>query len=594
MSISLNISPKIIPSIATLYNEVNRVFLEYIDNSLDSAESYYDTENNRYTRSIEVVIAIKGKSYRDGKVIIYDNCFGITNFTKVVESIGDSDKKTNAFTNGQFGYGIYSFLSHCSNMIITSKIKGSSPNSIPIDKKDFDAKHQKDVKFDLKTKSLLVNQRIAKLLGRSDIQKDLSGTVVELSCFKNSSWRDIDPNELKDEIEKHFEFLLLRQNLSITIVEKGKKYTCKPFDYNQFPGEIWEDKIEELSSTRYKTKYTFRPKQPIQVFIKITKGQEIKKAPIFISKGRRIAEIKDIKSFKSKNKSNLWDHPNVTGFIDLIDFLPPTIARTDFRNSAKSKALYDKLIELEPLILEEVRRVNRASEESHYRQLEDRLNKALTKLARLDAMNYRKQYVSGDEVNLEGGSSGIGLEPDAGMKDKTGDVPITPGHSSDGPIEGDGYGPGDISGNEPGGSETGAEPLNKLADNPFEDSEFKGKERKRSGFNIKIDSGDPIIDAATDQPMRSELFGSEIRIYQQHPDFKERVKGFRSGKQKITQRLITYLAGEITVHYKDKFHNKMGQPEYNKSMFSGLVSFIYQFESMLSDLVNTNLSDLSG
>ncbi len=42
MGIQVNISPRIIPSIASLYHDVNRIFLEYIDNSLDSAEEFYD------------------------------------------------------------------------------------------------------------------------------------------------------------------------------------------------------------------------------------------------------------------------------------------------------------------------------------------------------------------------------------------------------------------------------------------------------------------------------------------------------------------------------------------------------------------------
>ena len=68
-----------------------------------------------------------------------------------------------------------------------------------------------------------------------------------------------------------------------------------------------------------------------------------------------------------------------------MDFLEPTIARNDFTNSEKSKALFSKLIEIEPLILDVVKYVNKASEERHYQELEDRLNQALSKLARLEA-----------------------------------------------------------------------------------------------------------------------------------------------------------------------------------------------------------------
>ena len=56
MSINLNISPRIIPSIATLYNDTNRIFMEYIDNSIDSAEEFYQEENNSYSKEINIVL----------------------------------------------------------------------------------------------------------------------------------------------------------------------------------------------------------------------------------------------------------------------------------------------------------------------------------------------------------------------------------------------------------------------------------------------------------------------------------------------------------------------------------------------------------
>jgi hypothetical protein len=565
--IKLHIAPKMMQSIANLYDDVHRVFLEYIDNSLDSAEDYFDVSHNTYTRKIEIIFAVRG-----AVVYIYDNCAGIKNIRKVVESVGDSDKKAQPWTNGQFGFGIHSFMSCCDKLEITSKGEGEATLYIPIEKKQFNKGAKEDAFFPApKVKYALISKVEENILGIK--WNGNSGTKIILSGFDKSSRRNICLQNIKDEIEKHFETLLTRKNLIIKCIDGNKKVKCTSYDYSIFGGETYSDDIKELIHIdRWGQKNIFKPSNPIKVYIKVAKGREINKKPIFTLKGRRIGEIGDTKSFRTKHRGDLWEHPNVTGYIDLGDFLEPNITRVDFRRGSRRKALYNKLFELEPLILDVVRDVNKASEKSHYRQLEDRLNKD----------------VSGDEVNLEGGGSGAGLEPCEEITKNPVPGPIGPE-----PRE---YwlDPGNILGNEPGGSETGAKPLNKLADNPFEDSEFKGKERKRSGFNIKIDSGDPIVDAATDQPKRSELFGSEIRIYQQHPDFKERVKGFRSGKQKITQRLITYLAGEITVHYKDKFHNKMGQPEYNKSMFSGLVSFIYQFESMLSDLVNTNLSDLNG
>src|SRR3972149_10661518 len=573
MPIPVHISPRLIPNVASLYNDVNRIFMEYIDNSIDSAEKFYDKEKNSYSKPIEITLRIGGENYKDGKVIVFDNCFGITNFTKVVQSIGNSDKKADFTTNGQFGYGIYSFMASCSKLEITSKTKKENALYIPIEKEQFDKDKQEDV-FSPNPKTV------------KEYEYE-TGTKICLSHFNKHSWKQIDAQELENEIERHFELLLARKNLTIKIIRGGnllldtEEFVCKPFDYGQYEGEIWEDYLKELSFVKgRKSPHQVKliiPK-PIHIFIKVTKGKEINKRPVFICKGRRISEVKDIRSFKSVHKSELWDHPNVTGYIDLLDFLEPTIARNDFTHSEKSRALFNKLIEIEPLILDVVKDVNKTSEERHYQELEDRLNQALSKLARLDAMNYRTDILRGNEINLEKGGEGWSSEK-----------------SGEGGSGGGGGGATDTSTGDTPGGDSGDSASNKEAENPFEDTGFKGGEKKKSGFNVRIDEREPDIDSISDKPMRSNLYGSEIRVFKQHPDFQERVEVSKRGKTRITQRLITYLAGEITVHYKDKFHTKKGtEPEYSKSHFSDLVSFIYQFEDMLKDLAGKNLSDLNG
>ena len=62
----------------------------------------------------------------------------------------------------------------------------------------------------------------------------------------------------------------------------------------------------------------------------------------------------------------------------------------------------------------------------------------------------------------------------------------------------------------------------------------------------------------------------------------------------ISQRLITYLAGEITVHYKDTFYEKNKiNIEYSKKHLEELVDFIYQLEDSLKYLRNQDMSKLS-
>ena len=85
MPIKLHISPRLVKSVSSLYNDPNRIFMEYIDNSLDSAGHWFSDESVGYTRPIEITLKIEGKNKKDGRVTIADNCFGITNFKKQIK-----------------------------------------------------------------------------------------------------------------------------------------------------------------------------------------------------------------------------------------------------------------------------------------------------------------------------------------------------------------------------------------------------------------------------------------------------------------------------------------------------------------------------
>jgi hypothetical protein len=582
MSIKLHISPRLVKSVSSLYNDPNRIFMEYIDNALDSAEKWYSKEKNGYTRPIEITLKLEGKNKRDGQVTISDNCFGITDFEKLVQSIGDSDKKAQGFTNGQFGYGIYSFMAACEKLEVSSRENSKDALYIPIYRSQFDQARQEDVQFP--------DPKILK----NFIFK--SGTIIILSHFDADSWRQINIKDLIIEVEKHFELLLQRENLTLKIINNDSNaYICKSFDYSSLEGEVYEDYITDFITKDKRIKagnLAIKVENPVHIFLKMTRGVTINRPPVFISKGRRICEIKDVKSFKSNHKSDIWGHPSVTGYIDLKDLLGPTIARNDFRNNNDSKALYGTLYELEELILEFVKKANLKSEARHYEQLEDMLNQALSKLARLDSMNFRTDHIKGGDVNLRADAFGADIEEGRGVKDFSNGEILNPGGNDFGGDEGEGAGPSDIKEGEIPTDKKGGDKID--SETQFDDSDIKGKERKRSGFNIRISDAEPQIDSETEKPVRSLLIGSEILIYKKHPDFENRVSHTRQGETKITERLITYIAGEITVHYKDKFYNKINQgaPEYNINLFIGLVEFLYQFEAMLAPLAGKNLSDL--
>lgn len=578
MATKVHISPKILLSISSLYNDTNRIFMEYIDNSIDSADqNYFIKDINSYSRPIEITLKIEGDNSKNGRVIITDNCFGITNFTKIVGSIGDSDKKAQAWTNGQFGYGIYSFMAACGKLEVLSKLENKDALYLPIERTEFEKARQEDIK--------LPNPKRIKNFPY------VSGTKIELSEFDKDMWKVIDVKFLKKEIERHFELILKRRNLLIKLIEAdGTENVCSYFDYNNFEGDVYENfmtDLEDSSDGRRKNANVIHLDHPVFIYLKITNGQTISKPPVFISKGRRICEIKDVKSFRSSHKNDVWGHPNVTGYIDLHDLLGPTIARNDFKNNKESRALYQALYDLEELIIDFVKQANVQSEERHYQQLEDVLNKALSKLARIDSMNYRVDYISEGKTSLSSDGIGVGVAEDFGEKGRgDGDEIDNLGRDNSDldSLNDQGEFPGDNSGGE--------KAKNQESEN---ESKFSGAEKKRSGFNVRISEEDPQINGLTGKAYRSIWDGNRIIIYKKHPDFQSRVRISHQGAAKISERLISYLASEITIHYKDLFYKKMqdGQPEYNKDMFESLVDFIYEFERMLQVYNGKNLSELN-
>lgn len=588
--ISPHISPRILGNVASMYNEISRVFMEFIDNSIDSAESFYQPRENNYNKDIEIKVEYSGSTKKSGQIVITDNCTGMdkNGLLRIIKEIGNSDKKEQPWTNGQFGYGIYSFLSVCEDIEIISKIENHKPEVVKLNRNELEKDHLEDVKIEAPKQCL------------SQYLEYKSGTKVILKKFDKVHWKDIDLRELTDEIEKHFELLLSRNKINISIFKNSELlHVCKAFDYDRFNGDYYREDVDTLiyKSIRGGTKKYYLGNNPIKILVKITEEEDINKRPVIISKGRRISEIKDLRSFRiSKNKQAIWNHPNLTGYIEVQDFISPNIARNDFRNNDKSKALYQYLINLEDLIKDLIDTINKETEEKHYKKLEDALNQALSQLAKLDitTLRYRTEIISGNSINLEPGTSGGQIIADEGGAKDRGDGKSG---SSDnvGENEGDGAGPKAGDGNIPGGS-SGDDSSNTEAENPYDDTGLTGKKTRKSGFNVRIVDRPPdnITDERTGQVVqsRSRLAGDTIEIFKIHPDFQIRIGQSRTKSHKITQRLITYLSGEMTVHYKDMFNNKMGQAEYNKWMFVDLTESIYLLEDMLAPLVGKNLSDL--
>ena len=84
----VDISPRMIKQVAASYTEINRIFMEFVDNSIDSAEDFFDQETDSYSKEIKITVDFDKKEMR-----FTDNCSGMNDIAKVVSTIGNSDKR---------------------------------------------------------------------------------------------------------------------------------------------------------------------------------------------------------------------------------------------------------------------------------------------------------------------------------------------------------------------------------------------------------------------------------------------------------------------------------------------------------------------
>jgi len=211
-------------------------------------------------------------------------------------------------------------------------------------------------------------------------------------------------------------------------------------------------------------------------------------------------------------------------------------------------------------------------------------------------LKYRTEIISGKEIPLQDGGDdghveGIEEKIKINVVDPDDPDPDDPDPDDPDPDDPDPDNPNDNINPDNDGNSQLLE-----SENPYDDSNKSGKKSRRSGFNIHINDGLPDTIMRDGKPVeqRSILAGDTIEIFKQHPDFKSRVRQSRTQAHKISRRMITYLAGEITVHYSHMWFNKLGKgnPQYNKEMFVDLTQRIYMLEEMLSHLKDENLSDL--
>lgn len=323
--------------IARRYETTERVLMEYVDNALDDAEVLFRENNNRYPYPIKIEVAI---DFDARTVTIKDNCRGMSRqlLERVVKNIGESQKRGVTWVNGRFGFGVQAFRAAADTV-------------------EFQTKHQTSSGYTLKLhRSQHHGIKEAKRFDDPFPTDSGTGTIVSIIGF-DANWSDFSVESIKTEIENHFERLMARSNLTITVSEIGQlPVQCLPFDYKRIEGES----IQQTFRVNHKAE-TY----PIDVHLTVARQKIPNRAASFFVRGRRINDAVQIKSFirKSKYKTGLWGHPNLLGYIEVGEIVQPAITRDDFNRTKGRQVCYETILTLEPEINKLLRQVNKAGKD---------------------------------------------------------------------------------------------------------------------------------------------------------------------------------------------------------------------------------------
>jgi len=534
--------------IAGMYQSATRVIMEYIDNSLDDAEAYYE-EKGSYPYLIEITVDVDTKKRG---VTITDNCRGMNRekLVRVVEYVGSSDKKAQPWTNGQFGFGVHAFRACCKRLDIITKSLDDDPWRMIIDRDTNEIPDEER----LPTRAFPFP----------------SGTVIELGRFDGGWWKEVNPQELVNEIELHFNHLLRRERLNIQVVEGNRVYICKPYDIGIFNGSDFEYVIERVRDGKHDLDIILP--HPIEIRLKVCENPLPDKPPLFLNMGRRIEEAAKIKSYYnfSPYKGKVWAHPHLIGYIEINGNLEPTLDRSDFKRTKKRRAIYEGIAKVEEDIHTSLSKIVQSTNAENLGHLGSLLTRLLERIAQEDRMILREAFAAG------------------------GDVSLSEAPASDTEFANPGAGDGEA-GQEAG--EPGGEKIRVEAG----EGDLTGRRRRGSGFVVRFD--DTALDALIQEDgtiPRASLVEDTINIYINHPDFVDRTSRARHGRMKLSDRLASYVAAIIATYYKDTYYSKYNlQPEIKRvvgsrtAMFDDFLSFTCRLEQMLQEYVGSDLEKIA-
>jgi len=350
--------------IARRYESTERILMEYVDNALDDAETLYRENDSAYPYEVKIEVLI---DFSNQSVTVRDNCQGMLKDTleRIIRNVGESQKRGLTWVNGRFGFGVQAFRAAA-------------------DVIRFQTKNEKSPHFGLELqRDQHTGIQGAQVLSESFPSNTNTGTLVQVRGFDDEWFENITAESIKQEIESHFERLLARPNLMITVQEEGEEpVRCRPFRYRDIPGRDIQHMLDvRINGETY----------PVEVHLKVADFEVPGRTVRFFARGRRVNQVSEIKSFlrKSVYRTSVWGHPHLLGYIEVGEIVRPVITRDDFVRNKNRKIFYDAILNLEDEIKNSLDRINEAQRDTTLNRLEDVLREVLDKIARQDRRQLR-------------------------------------------------------------------------------------------------------------------------------------------------------------------------------------------------------------
>lgn len=354
-AIDLNISDPVLllNEIARRYETTERILMEYVDNALDDAAYLYRDNQGAYPYPIAIDVALDEAKRT---ITVRDNCRGMTRETlqRVVQNVGESEKRGVTWVNGRFGFGIHAFRAAAESIAFQTKNGQGSHFALEL---------RREQHHGIKE---------ARRLDAPFPADTGTGTIVTLGGFQSEWLQGVSVASIRAEIENHFERILARPNLRITVAAAGgPRQQCRPFSYDAAPGPVIR---RRLKITYKDTAY------PVEVYLKVGTDKKRRRPVSFFARERRIGAVSDVKSFmrKSVQKTGVWRHPNLLGYIEVGDLVEPILNRDDFVRTRRRTLLYEAILPIESEVKEMLAQVNRKAEKESFSRWETAVAAALS------------------------------------------------------------------------------------------------------------------------------------------------------------------------------------------------------------------------